>query len=142
MTTDNGFRCIFLVALAGALSAVTPAAAASAASDVRIECALRRDTQRLLDAIAPGDTTVWEQLLDRDVVHVDEKDMVRGKTAILEQLKPLGPGLVGHLRIDDFHVGAKAMSRWSLTRMPRRRNSEGRVTRFVDRREARDVVWT
>lgn len=68
------------------------------------ETELRHDTQMLLDAIAPGDTAVWNRLLDSSVVLVDENDVVRSKARILAELKPLAPGLVGNLAIDDFQV--------------------------------------
>lgn len=68
------------------------------------ETELRHSTQMLLDAIARGDTAVWNRLLDSSVVLVDENDVVRSKAKILTVLKPLGPGLVGNLAIDDFQV--------------------------------------
>ncbi len=68
------------------------------------EATLRRNTQALLDAVAPGDTSVWDRLLDPAVIQVDENDVVRGKSEILNGLKPLGPGLVGTLSIDDFRT--------------------------------------
>ena len=67
---------------------------------------LRRNTQMLLDAIAPGDVAVWDKLLDSAALQVDENDVVRRKPEILAELRPLGPGLVGHLEIDDFRVAA------------------------------------
>jgi ketosteroid isomerase-like protein len=69
-----------------------------------LEAKLRGDTQMLLDAIAPGDVAVWDKLLDPAALQVDENDVVRGKSEVLAELKPLGPGLVGHLAIDDFRV--------------------------------------
>ena len=65
---------------------------------------LRASTQQLLDAIAPGEAAVWDRLLDPAVVQVDENDVVRRKPEILAELKPLGPGLIGHLGIDDFRM--------------------------------------
>jgi hypothetical protein len=65
---------------------------------------LRANTQALLDAIAPGDTAVWNRLLDPAAIQVDENDVVRTKPEILASLQPLGPGLVGNLAIDDFKV--------------------------------------
>jgi Domain of unknown function (DUF4440) len=65
---------------------------------------LRRSTQSLLDAIAPGDAAVWDRLLDEKAIQIDENDMVRNKAQMLAALKPLGPGLAGHLTIDDFRV--------------------------------------
>jgi hypothetical protein len=65
---------------------------------------LRGNTQMLLDAIAPGDVGVWDKLLDPAALQIDENDVVRRKPEILAELKPLGPGLVGHISIDDFRV--------------------------------------
>jgi hypothetical protein len=81
------------------VGAAAPAVAPSVAA---VE--LRRSTQALLDALAPGDVAVWDRLLDDSAIQVDENDVVRNKKEILEALKPLGPGLEGHLTIDDFHV--------------------------------------
>jgi Domain of unknown function (DUF4440) len=63
---------------------------------------LRQDTQALLDAIAPGNVAVWQRLLDPAFIQVDENDIVRNKTRVLSELKPLGPGLTGTLVIDEF----------------------------------------
>jgi len=65
---------------------------------------LRQNTKALLDAIAPGDVGVWNRLLEDDALQVDENDVVRNKSQVLADLKPLGPGLRGHLDIDDFRV--------------------------------------
>jgi Domain of unknown function (DUF4440) len=77
---------------------------AFAAKAEPVESELRRNTQALLDAIAPGDVTVWDRLLDPKAIQVDENDMVRDKAQILADLKPIGPGLTGNLQIDDFRV--------------------------------------
>jgi len=68
------------------------------------EWELRQNTKALLDAIAPGDVAVWDRLLDENALQVDENDVVRDKAQVLAELKPLGPGLTGHLDIDDFRV--------------------------------------
>jgi hypothetical protein len=68
---------------------------------------LKRNTQRLLDAVAPGDVAVWDELLDPAALQVDENDVVRDKAQILQDLKPLGAGLVGSLAVDDFRVVQK-----------------------------------
>ena len=68
------------------------------------EAELRRNTQALLDAIAPGDKATWDRLLDPKVIQVDENDVVRDKARILADLEPLGPGLTGNLQIDDFRA--------------------------------------
>ncbi len=76
----------------------------NAASRSAAGAELRRNTQALLDAVAPGDTAVWNRLLDSAAIQVDESDVVRNKKEILEGLRPLGPGLTGHLDIDDFRL--------------------------------------
>jgi hypothetical protein len=79
-------------------------AMASTSPDPKVVSELRGKTQALLDAIAPGDVKVWDRLLEADAIQVDENDVLRRKKEILADLKPLGPGLVGRLAIDDFHV--------------------------------------
>jgi ketosteroid isomerase-like protein len=98
-------------ALAGlALSAIPGATRSAHAAELvpqdqtAITAELRRDTQMLLDAIAPGDVGVWDRLIDPAALQVDENDVVRVKSQILAELKPLRPGLAGHLAIDDFRV--------------------------------------
>jgi hypothetical protein len=76
----------------------------NAASRSAVAAELRRNTQALLDAIAPGDTAVWNRLLDSAAIQVDENDVVRNKKEILASLQPLPPGLTGHLDIDDFRL--------------------------------------
>jgi hypothetical protein len=78
--------------------------AGSAAAEAAVVRELRADTQALLDAIAPGEVRVWDRLLDARAIQVDENDVVRTKSELLANLKPLGPGLTGRLEIDDFQV--------------------------------------
>jgi ketosteroid isomerase-like protein len=86
------------------VAAVLAVRPSGAADQTAVELELRRDTQALLDAIAPGDVRVWDRLLDPGAIQVDENDTVRDKKQILADLQPLGPGLKGHLDIDDFRV--------------------------------------
>jgi hypothetical protein len=78
--------------------------AAKTGEPTAVAAELRRSTQTLLDAIAPGDVAAWDRLLDEKAIQVDENDVVRNKTEMLAALKPLGPDLAGHLTIDDFRV--------------------------------------
>jgi hypothetical protein len=73
-------------------------------ADGAVIAELRENTQALLDAIAPGDVSVWRRLLDDRVLQTDENNAVRRKDQILAELKPLPAGLVGHLSISDFIV--------------------------------------
>jgi hypothetical protein len=86
------------------LSPAGSASAGSAAAENAVVQKLRQNTQALLDAIAPGNVSVWSRLLDARAIQVDENDVVRNKSEILANLKPLGSGLTGNLEIDDFQV--------------------------------------
>lgn len=88
------------------LLGISLAPAALAAPDPA-EAELRRNTTELLDAIAPGDVSVWDRLLDARAIQTDENDVVRDKAQLLAELKPLGPGLVGNLAVDEFRVARR-----------------------------------
>ena len=100
----SSWRCCKRKAFSALLLAASAAHATRAGAQSSVDAELRRNTQALLDAIAPGDTATWNRLLDPRVIQVDENDVVRNKAQILSGLQPLGPGLVGHLAIDDFRV--------------------------------------
>jgi ketosteroid isomerase-like protein len=65
---------------------------------------LRAADQALLDAIAPGDRAVWERLLAKDAVYVDENGAVLSRDQFLAALKPLPPGSSGHITIVDYQA--------------------------------------
>jgi hypothetical protein len=103
-----GLAAFALLTLCVLLTALSSARAAPKHLDPPIEDStereLRHNTKALLDVIAPGDVDVWNRLLEDDALQVDENDVVRNKTQVLAELKPLGPGLRGHLDIDDFRM--------------------------------------
>jgi hypothetical protein len=68
------------------------------------EAELRRITQELMDAVAPGRTDVWRRYLHEDVIHLDENGVVREKAALLEELTPLPAGLVGRIEVDRYQA--------------------------------------
>src|SRR5262245_29727825 len=68
------------------------------------EAELRRITQEMMDALAPGHAEVWDRYLDERLIHVDENGTVRGKRELLAELKPLPPGLIGHIEVDRFRT--------------------------------------
>jgi hypothetical protein len=83
------------------LSIVGPGAGHSTSpSDAGPE--LRRVTQELLDAIAPGNVAPWQRVLDEGFVHLDENGVVRDRAAFLAELQPLPPGLAGRIEIDKW----------------------------------------
>jgi hypothetical protein len=85
------------------MAAVANAAAAQT-DNAATEAELRRITQEMMDAIAPGHAEVWERYLDERLIHVDENGTVRGKRELLAELKPLPPGLVGRIEVDRFRM--------------------------------------
>jgi hypothetical protein len=83
------------------------AALQSAAADpnfASVQKQLRADDQALLDAIAPGDKAVWERLLARDAIYVDENGAVMNRAQFLSALKPLPAGSSGHISIIDYQA--------------------------------------
>ena len=96
--------CAIVTTLLALASVSCSRSSARPASAQATEAELRRNTQSLLDAIAPGDTALWNRLLDSGAILVDENDVVRSKQQQLAALKPLAAGLTGNLAIDDFKV--------------------------------------
>jgi ketosteroid isomerase-like protein len=83
------------------------AALQSAALDpnsASVQKQLRERDQALLDAIAPGDKAVWEGLLAKDAVYVDENGTVMNREKFLAALKPLPAGSSGHISIVDYQA--------------------------------------
>ena len=77
---------------------------AQAAAQPSAEGELRKATQEMLDAIAPGNASVWKRYLHERVVLVDENGVVRTKSEMLAEFSPLPPGLVGNLALDKFKM--------------------------------------
>lgn len=65
---------------------------------------LRRMTEELLDAVAPGDAALWETYLHDDLIHMDENGIIRGKAELVSEIRPLPPGLTGELSVDVFEA--------------------------------------
>ncbi|WP_407353638.1 nuclear transport factor 2 family protein [Luteimonas sp. R10] len=91
-----------ILGLAFAIALAAPARPSS--DDAQTEADLRRMTQELLDAVAPGKREVWERYLDARFVHMDENGVVRNKTELLREFAPLPPGLVGRIEIDTYEA--------------------------------------
>jgi Domain of unknown function (DUF4440) len=93
-----------VIAIAIALLIATSTWAEQPTSQKSVEAELRRQTQELLDAIAPGKVEVWRKYLHPKMLHVDENDTVRGKEELLKELTPLPAGLVGSIEIASFKI--------------------------------------
>jgi hypothetical protein len=69
-----------------------------------IQQRLRANDQALLDAIAPGDRAVWERLLAKDAIYVDENGAILHREQFLAALKPLPAGSSGHIDIVQYEA--------------------------------------
>src|SRR5688572_5663434 len=65
---------------------------------------LKRATQELLDAVAPGDVAVWRKYLAEGCIYTDEEGNVKTKEDLLKELKPLPKGYVGSIKMGEPKV--------------------------------------
>lgn len=93
---------IVLAALFGLLPAQTDAAIQNS-RDAIIE-QLKRATQELLDAVAPGDVAVWKKYLAEGCLYTDEEGNVKTKGDLLNELKPLPKGYIGSIKMGEPKV--------------------------------------
>lgn len=78
-----------------------PNAASSSNADVE---RLKKATQELLDAIAPGDKPVWEKYLAEGSIYADEEGKVWTKDELIKELNPLPKGYIGTIKMGDPKV--------------------------------------
>jgi uncharacterized protein DUF4440 len=62
----------------------------------------RSTEQSLMDAIASGDKTLWDRVMDRDCVVTTEEGEVLTKEEFLKELRGLPPGLTGKIFVKDL----------------------------------------
>ena len=65
---------------------------------------LRAKDQQLLDATAPADRKIWEDVLASDAVFVDENGVILDRAKFLEQLTPLPAGVSGTLKMSNYQA--------------------------------------
>jgi Domain of unknown function (DUF4440) len=65
---------------------------------------LKRMTQELLEAIAPGDKAVWQRYLAEGSIYADEEGRVLTKDQLIKELNPLPAGYVGSIKIGDTKI--------------------------------------
>jgi hypothetical protein len=63
---------------------------------------LRAKDQALLDAIAPGETKIWEDALASNAFYVDENGQIMSRAEYLAQLQPLPKGASGKIDISQY----------------------------------------
>jgi len=87
---------------AAALHTVAPRPASSTA--IAVPARLRTIDQALLDALAPGDRSLWARTLTADAIYVDENGVVMDRARFLKELTPLPKGASGHIAIVKHQV--------------------------------------
>jgi hypothetical protein len=60
--------------------------------------------QSLMDAVAAGDSTVWNRVMDERCIVTTEEGQVQTKAAFLNELHPLPRGLTGAIVVKDLTV--------------------------------------
>lgn len=105
-------RLPVLIVLIAAMAHRSPAEAGTASqkpapSDDATVAGLKRKTQELLDAIAPGDTAVWDRNLAEGCLYSDEEGRVLTKAELLKELNPLPPGYVGSIKMGDVKAAVR-----------------------------------
>ncbi len=93
---------VLRIATVGLVALLPPVAARAQGDPAQTD--LRRMTQELLDALAPGNLDPWQRYLDKGFVHMDENGVVRDREALLKEIQPLPAGLVGRIEIDAFQA--------------------------------------
>jgi hypothetical protein len=88
-------RIVTGACLVAAISSPLHAAESTAAT-------LKRATQALLDAVAPGERAVWEHYSDPAFTYVTEDNEVKTRAQVLEDLKPLPAGSTGWILVEEF----------------------------------------
>jgi uncharacterized protein DUF4440 len=114
-----------LLAVAALQSAAAPQSTAIEADPAAVQKQLRADDQALLDAIAPGDKSVWERLLAKDAVYVDENGAVMHREQFLAALKPLPPGTSGHITIVNYEASIRGQVALVVHKDDERENYHG-----------------
>lgn len=79
--------CLFALCLAAPVFAET------------LEAQLKRMTNELLDAVAPGNAEVWKRYTHDRLIYVSENNLELSKAQLIEELKPLPKGLTGRLKV-------------------------------------------
>lgn len=73
-------------------------------------------TQKLFDAVAGGESRVWDQVLDADFQITTEDGEVMERSKFLETMRPLPAGFIGHIKVRDLTVrtagGAAVVHYW------------------------------
>ena len=93
-----------LVMVLALTAASAPEVEGSAAMNGALSTAatLEHATQALVDALAPGESAVWEHYTDPSLIFVTEDNEVQDRTRLLAGIKPLPPGSSGWIVVEEF----------------------------------------
>jgi len=72
------------------------------ADSASTDATLKRMTQEMADALAPGDRAVWERYTDPSLLFVTEDNLVKTRKQFLADLAPLPAGYSGQIAIVEF----------------------------------------
>jgi ketosteroid isomerase-like protein len=72
---------------------------ASPAADPRVAAELKRATQELMSAVAPGNWAVWEKYADDAVLYTAEDGRILTKAQLKEEFQPLPTGFSGTIDV-------------------------------------------
>ncbi len=99
-------KSLFTVLCAGAVLIAGAAMRRAAAADGSGAVAetLRRQTQEMVDAFVPGTAAVWDRYLDAAAVVTTEDGTLLTRAQMLQQVRPLPPGVGGSIKVVDFKV--------------------------------------
>lgn len=99
--TTKRMLVVSVVLLFFATAATTHAQEIANRSDAEIVARLKHATQELLDAIAPGNKSVWQRYLAEGSIYADEEGRVLTRDELIKELTPLPKGYVGSIKIGD-----------------------------------------
>lgn len=89
---------------AGLLFVSLVAAAPVPTRDSAAAAELKRATQELLSAIAPGNWSVWEKYLDESILYTAEDGRTFTKAQLRGEMKPLPAGYSGSIEVESADV--------------------------------------
>ena len=73
-------------------------------TDSAVAAELKRATQELMSAIAPGDWAVWEKYADDAILYTAEDGRSLTKAQLKEEFQPLPPGFSGTIEVESSDV--------------------------------------
>jgi Domain of unknown function (DUF4440) len=93
----QGIACLFAAAIGAAALGAAPAWAAES-----VTATLQRQTQELMDAVAPAQAGVWDRYMDPSAIYTSEDGKVLTKSDMLATIKPLAAGVSGRIKVLEF----------------------------------------